>query len=510
MKNNAISPQNTTQSAEEIIARLQAQLLEKDQRIQTLQHQLHQALSARFGRKSEQQDSRQLDLQFDEALLTPDTMAIRDADESIHVPAHTRKKAGRKPLPADLPRVEVVYDIAEEDKTCACGHVLSHISNETSEQLEYIPAQVQVIVNVRKKYACKTCESTLKVAPLPAQILPKSIATPSLLAHIAISKYDDHLPLYRQEEILQRHHIDIARNTLGDWMIRVGEQVTPLIKLLHHDMLEYDVAFADETPLQVLKQPGKTAKQKSYMWVFNGGAPQRQSVIYHYAPSRASEVPLRFFEDYRGYLHADGYAGYLPLVATGRIKIVACFAHLRRKFYAITQSTQTEGLAHRAMRWITQLYGLEKRAREENASPELIKVLRQEKARPIIEEMQQWLQTHALKVPPKSPIGDAIHYALKQWPHFLHYLEDGRLEIDNNRSERAVKPFVIGRKNWLFAGNHQGAIAGANLLSLIETAKIHGLNPYHYLRYIFTHLPRAKTLEQLEALLPYHCKSVLN
>ncbi|MBY0544662.1 MAG: IS66 family transposase [Gammaproteobacteria bacterium] len=516
MENNDLSQKNTAQSAEEIVTKLRAELAQREQelaekkhRIQTLEHQLHQALTARFGRKSEQQDSHQLDFLFDEAILTKEQTAIREADESIHVPSHTRKKAGRKPLPADLLRVEVIHDITDGDKTCACGHELSHISNETSEQLEYIPAKVQVIVNVRKKYACKACESTVKTAPLPAQILPKSIATPSLLAHIAISKYDDHLPLYRQEEILQRHHIDIARNTLGDWMIRVGEQMTPLIKLLHHDMMEYDVAFADETPLQVLKQPGKTAKQKSTMWVFNGGAPDKKSVIYHYAATRASEVPLRFFEDYRGYLHADGYAGYLPLITTQRIKLVACFAHIRRKFYAITQSTQTEGLAHQAMKWITELYALEKKLRDENASPEPIKTIRHEKARPIIEQMHAWLQMHSLKSPPKSPMGEAISYTLKQWHHFLHYLDDGRLEIDNNRSERAVKPFVIGRKTWLFAGNHLGAIAGANLLSLIETAKIHELNPYDYLRYLFTHLPHAKTLEQLEALLPYHCKGVL-
>ncbi|MFN7096631.1 MAG: IS66 family transposase, partial [Gammaproteobacteria bacterium] len=498
-----------TQTAEDIIAVLQAQLAEKDQRIQTLQHQLHQALTARFGKKSEQQHNNQLELVFDETLQTKEQAAIREADESIHVPSHTRKKAGRKPLPADLPRMEVIHDIAEEDKTCVCGHMLCHISNETNEQLEYIPAKVQVIVNIRKKYACKACESTIKLAAMPAQIIPKSIATPSLLAHIAISKYDDHLPLYRQEEILQRHHIDIARNTLGDWMIRAGEAFTPLIKLLHHDIITYDVAFADETPLQVLKQPNKTAKQTSYMWVFSGGPPDKQAIVYHYAATRASVVPLRFFDDYQGYLHADGYAGYLPLIVTKPIKLVACLAHIRRKFYAITQSTQTEGLAHQAMKWITQLYTLEKALRDDNASTSVVMAARHEKAKPIIDEMYDWLLTHSTKAPVKSPIGDAIHYALKQWPHFLHYLGDGRLEIDNNRSERAIKPFVIGRKNWLFAGNHHGAIAGANIMSLIETAKIHGLNPYEYLRHVFTHLPFAQTLEQLEALLPYRCKSVV-
>lgn len=509
MKNKTILSNTTTQTAEEIIAALQAKLAEKDQRIEKLQHQLHQALTARFGKKSEQQDSNQLSLLFDEAALTKEQVAIRDADESIHVPSHTRKKSGRKPLPADLPRVEVIHDIAEEDKICACGCALTYISDETNEQLEYIPAKVQVIVNVRKKYACKACELTVKTAAMPAQIIPKSIATPSLLAHIAVSKYDDHLPLYRQEEILQRHNIDIARNTLGDWMIRTGDALTPLVKLLQHDIITHDVAFADETPLQVLKQPDKSAKQKSYMWLFAGGAPDKYAIIYHYGNTRASDVPLRFFQDFEGYLHVDGYSGYLPLLATTRVKIVACLAHIRRKFYAITQSTKTEGLAHQAMKWITQLYQLEKTLRDDNAAFDIIKSTRLEKAAPILNDMHDWLQVQNMKVPAKSPIGEAIHYTLKQWPHLLHYLDDGRLEIDNNRSERAIKPFVIGRKNWLFAGNHHGAIAGANLMSLIETAKAHGLNPYDYLRHVFTHLPHAHTLEQLEALLPYHCKSVL-
>jgi len=516
MKKSDISTIEQINPPPEVMTQWQQLLAEKDgyikkqqDEIRDLQYKLHQALKGRFGRQSEKQDSNQLELLFDEATLTPQQVAIRDADESIHVPSHTRKKAGRKPLPANLPRVEIIHDIAETEKNCACGHALCCIGDERSEQLEYIPAKVQVIVNIRKKYACKACEETIKIAAMPAQIIPKSIATPSLLSHIAIAKYDDHLPLYRQEEILQRYDIDIARNTLGDWMIRVGDALTPLIKLLHHEIITYDIAFADETTLQVLAQPGKTAKQKSYMWLFAGGAPDRQSIVYHYGGTRASDVPLRFFNDFEGYVHTDGYGGYLPLMAKNKIKIVACLAHIRRKFFAITQAVETEGLAHQAMKWITVLYQLEKTLRDENASPEIVKAKRQEKAKPIALEMGEWLQTHAARTSNKTPIGDALHYALKQWPHFMLYLDDGRLEIDNNRSERAIKPFVIGRKNWLFAGNHHGAIASANILSLIETAKVHGHNPYDYLRHVFTYLPHAKTLEQLDALLPWHCKGVL-
>lgn len=526
MKSQTILTENMNDNSLGIIEELQQLLAEKDKiileketaleqqrsTISDLHYRLHQALKGRFGRKSEKQDStvEQLELEFvfDEAqpvLVEP----LKKADDCINVPAHQRKKSGRKPLPADLPRIEVFHDIDDTEKTCACGSPLCHIGDERSEQLDFIPAKVQVIVNVRKKYACKACEETIKIAPAPAQMIPKSIATPGLLSHIAISKYDDHLPLYRQEEILLRHGVDIARNTLGEWMIRSGEAIEPLIKLLHHEIISYDRAFSDETPLQVLKQPGKTAKQKSYMWVFSGGPPERYSIIYHYGNTRSSQVPLRFFEDFKGYLHTDAYSGYLPLVTTGKVKIVGCLAHIRRQFFAITQTVNTEGLAHIAMKWITALYRIEDRCREEKASIAQIKAYRNEKARPIVQEMGTWLKAQISKVPAKSPIGKALYYAIEQWPNFSRYLEDGRLEIDNNRSERAVKPFVVGRKNWLFAGNHRGAIASANLYSLIETAKAHGLNPYDYLRHVFTHLPNAKTLEQLEALLPFNCKSVV-
>jgi transposase len=319
---------------------------------------------------------------------------------------------------------------------------------------------------------------------MPKQILPKSIARPSLLAHIAVSKYDDHLPLYRQEEILQRYDIDIARNTLSDWMIRVGDALTLMIKLFHHEIIDYNVAFANETPLQVLIQPNKTAKQKSSMWVFSGGAPEKRCVIYHYDSSRGSSVPIRFFEDfseyipeilrnamfmtqefflrfddlnaangysigkfqssnlgkkrksetsileYLGYIHADRYAGYLPLLTGGKIKIVACLAHIRRKFFAITQSVKTEGLAHEAMTFMTKLYAIEKALHERSETAETIKSIRAEQSKPLMDEMYDWLTRHVNKVPRKMPIGDAIHYAIKQWPHLMNYLEDGRLEID--------------------------------------------------------------------------------
>lgn len=492
---------------EKIILEKNEIIAAKEAEIKRLEHQLHQALQARFASRSEKQaHTAELAVQFDEASTPQNTVEIQESDESIHSPAAVpKKKTGRKPLPANLPRIEIVHDISESEKICECGSALCCIDAEKSEQLEYIPAMVRVIVNKRLKYACKNCTSTIKTAVMPQQIIPKSISTPSLLSHIAVSKFDDHLPLYRQEEILQRYQIDIARNTLSHWMIRLGDALLPLIKLLAHEITDYDIAFSDETPLQVLKHPEKTAKQKSYMWVFSGGAAEKQVVFYHYASSRASSVPIHFFEDFTGYLHVDGYSGYLPLLMGKKIKLVTCLAHIRRKFFAITQSTKTEGLAHQAMQWITQLYTIEKDLRENTADFDKVKAVRQEKSKPILDAMHIFLLQNVNKVPKKMPIGEAIQYALNQWPHLQHYLEDGRLAIDNNLSERAIKPFVIGRKNWLFAGNVRGAIAGAHIFTLIETAKLHKKNPYDYLCHVLTCLPTADTLEKLEALLPWHC-----
>jgi len=485
-----------------------SEIKNQQDKIHDLQYKLIQALKYRFAPKSEKQvdTTQQLSLldTFDEPAVTTEQLAIREADASIYEPTKPRSVPKRKPLPQALPRVEVVQDIPVAEQVCTCGCALTYIGDERSEKLEYIPAKVQVIVHVRKKYACKSCEDTIKTAPVAPALLPKSIATPSLLSHIAVAKYDDHQPLYRQEEILQRHGIDIARNTLGDWMIRTGDAITPLITLMRDDILSHDVALADETPLQVLARPGKSAKAKSYMWLFIGGPPDKQAIIYHYGQSRDGDVPLRFLRGFSGYLHTDAYSGYLPLVATGKVNIVACLAHIRRKFFALTQTIKTEGLAHQAMAYITELYAIETQLREQNADIQTIYATRQTHAKPIVDTMGAWLKANITKVPPKSPIGAAMQYALNCWPNFSRYLDDGRLHIDNNQSERAIKPFVIGRKNWMFCGNTRGAIASANLFSLIETAKAHGHNPYNYLNHVFTQLPLVKTTEQLQALLPYH------
>lgn len=513
-------------SKEEIIEILQSFLNKKDalinqqaeiinkqsEKINDLHHQLKQAIQSHYGKKSEKLsniENQQYNL-FDEADLPKNVDAVTKENEEITIASYTRKKTGRKPLPKDLPRKQVIHDLPESEKICECGCQLTHITDEKSEQLEIIPAEIYVIENIRRKYACKSCELTIKTAKMPAQIIPKSIATPSLLAHVAVAKVDDHLPLYRQEEIFQRNGIDIPRMTLSLWMIKLGEATQPLINLMQDIINDYDIAYADETPVQVLKEKNRKASQKSFMWVFTGGAPDKRCYLYHYAQCRAASVPYYILENFQGYLHSDGYSAYQALFVTKPIKGVACFAHVRRKFVEITKVTTENGLAHEAVGIIAKLYAIEKFVKEENFSSDKIKQHRLEKATPILDELHQWLCLNKTKVPPKSPIGKAIDYALRRWPYLTTYLQDGRLEIDNNRTERAIKPFAVGRKNWLFAGNEKGATATAHLYSLIETAKAHGLNPFEYLRFIFTKLPLAVSIGDYEALMPYNCRHLLS
>lgn len=267
--------------------------------IEALRHKLHLALSRTYSKKSEQA-SGQIEL-FDEI----ECPVPEEEPETTKVPAHTRTKPKRKPLPKDLPRVQVVHDLTDEEKNCDCGAAKACIGEDKSEQLEFIPAQVRVIENVRLKYACKACQSGVAIAPLPKQPIPKSMATAGLLAHVVVSKYADHLPLYRQEKILERMGIDIPRHTLCDWVMKTAEVLQPIVKCLQDNINQYDVAYADETPVQVLKHPNKPPTAKSYMWLYMGGPPDKFSVVYDYQSGRGGEHPKAFLQDFKGYLHSD-------------------------------------------------------------------------------------------------------------------------------------------------------------------------------------------------------------
>lgn len=458
----------------------------------------------RFGASSEVGDH-QARL-FDEAEGHQDESVPEalEASDLIEVPAHSKRKPKRKPLPADLPRVVVNHDLDDADKVCACGGEMHVIGEKISEQLDVIPPQVYVLEHHRPTYSCGKCDESIKTAPLPPQPIPKSMASPGLLAHVAVAKYADGLPLYRQSKQFERLGIDLPRNTLASHMIKVGELINPLIEQLTQHMLGYDLIGMDETPVQVLKEPGKVAQSQSYMWVMKGGPPYQPVVAYHYAPTRAQSVPEQLLTDFKGYLQTDGYAGYHAVLKREAIVGLGCWAHVRRKFMdakkALPKAQQNKGnRVQQALAFIGQLYQLERTIGA--LEPEEKRQRRQADAVVILDRFKTWLDKQS--VPPKTLLGKAIVYARNEWPRLTVYTTDGRLNIDNNLVENAIRPFAIGRKNWLFCDSQSGARASANLYSLIETAKANGINDYAYLKYIFAQLPTATTDDAVQALLPW-------
>lgn len=489
-----------------LVKKLESENQQYKHQVLTLQEQLNLAIARRYAASSEKISADQLRL-FDEAELDTgmDVPTDECEDDSITVPEHNRRKSGRKKLPDTLPRVDVVHELPEDERVCPHdGAILSEIDEEVSEQLDIIPASIRVLRHIRKKYAC-SCGQCIKTAKLPTQVIPKSLASPGLLAHIAVSKYQDALPLYRQETILRRIGVELSRATLANWMIKTGALVKPVINLLRDHLLAYDILQMDETTVQVLKEPGKTAQSKSYLWLQKGGPPGQPVVLYDYDPGRGAQVPMQLLEDFKGYLQTDGYAGYNAVVASNNLIHVGCMAHARRKFSDAVKAqgrNKKRGKAHRGLALIQKLYQIEQKARKQQLSPEQRYVLRQKQAQPVLDVIRNWLDESLPQIPPSSMTGVALNYLNNEWNKLIAYLKDGRLEIDNNGAENAIRPFVVGRKNWLFSTSVKGVKASANLYSLVETAKANGLEPYAYLRYLFAKLPDAESLEDFEALLP--------
>jgi transposase len=496
-----------TASLKQIITSQQQQIDHLQEMLRLLQNEL-------FGRKSERHpavDKHQLPL-----FTPPEPVKPVADDEPIEVKGHRRKKRGRKPLPANLPRIEVVHDISDEDKRCACGAALSRIGEETCEKLDHIPAKIRVIRHIRPKYACRSCEGvddtgpTVRIAPVPVSLIPKSNATEGLLAHIAVAKFADGLPLYRQQKIFKRLGVDLPRATLANWMCLAAERCGPLMDLLVQEIRSGPLINIDESPLQVLKEPGRSNTTKSFMWVFCGGPLKAPVVLYQYHPTRSGQTALKFLDGYQGYIQTDGYSGYDHLDKLPDITHLGCLVHVRRKFKDVVKARKkhrgkqaaTRGLADEALDFIAALYRIESQARTQELGDDEIRHLRQHKARPILDQFKVWLDVHHPQVPPKSLLGKAIQYALNQWDRLVVYTTAGFLKPDNNVAENAIRPFVLGRKNWLFAGAPRGAHASAAFFTLIETAKANGLEPYAYLRCLFSKLPLTHEQNALRELLP--------
>jgi transposase len=504
------------QNLQELLLEAQSLLIEKERLltkneaiISTLLEQLKLARHQNFSPTSEKQSPQQGEL-FDEAEHLVDSEPSQDGcvedEKSTESTTPTKKKKrGRSVLPAHLKRVDIIHDLEASEKFCPHdGQPLHKIGEEVSEQLEIIPAKVRVIRHRRFKYACRCCEQSIHTANMPKQAFPKSNASAGTLAYIAVSKYQDALPLYRLENIFKRSKVHIPRNTMANWMIKLGGEIfTPLINLMRDRLLEQALIHYDETTYQVLKEAGKTAQSKSYMWVGLAGEQGKRVVLFDYAPTRAGSVPTSLLDDFGGYLVTDDYAGYNAVCKKNGITRVACWAHARRKFNDVLKIQKVKtGKAQVAMNYIGKLYRIEKQCAELSNKERLTS--RQKESSIIISEMRAWLDKSLLQSPKQSKLGVALHYLNNNWSRLVEFLTDSIIPLDNNAAENAIRPFVIGRKNWLHSCSVKGAHASAAIYSIIETAKANGLDPYGYLKYIIEQLPLAESLEQIEALLPWN------
>ena len=480
-------------------------LIEKrDALISVLEEKLRLADIARFAVKSEKVSPDQLGI-FDEAGAQKSVEEEENSSaEATTVKSYQRSAKPRVSIPEDLPREEIIYDLPEADKICPHdGATLECIGSDDHEQLDIIPAQVKVLRHKRLKYACPCCKEHIATASKPKQPIEKSIASPGLLAHVAIQKYADALPLYRQSEIFKRAGVALDRTNLANWMIKCGQLVQPLINLIQEHIQRQPVIHLDETRVQVLKEPDRKAQNQSYMWMM-GSFSEPRAVIFHYSPTRNQSVPLDLLSNSTQAIMVDGYEGYENACKTYSIDRLGCWAHARRKFVEAqkAQSKGKTGKPDMALSFIQKLYAIERQTSD--LPPDKRLEIRQQQSKPIIDKFKVWLDKHLLTTTPQSVLGKALSYTCNQWQRLTCYLNNGEYPMDNNPAENAIRPFVVGRKNWLFSNSQTGANASANLYSLIETAKLNTLNPHSYLQHIFQQLPQAGSLEDIEELLPWN------
>lgn len=473
------------------------QLTNERHKVELLEEQVRLLLHKRFGASSERDMHPGQQSLFNEVEAEADLESPVD-DDVVVVAAHSKRKPGRKPLPAHLPRVVVRHDLADEDKICACGNPLHCIGAETSEQLDIIPEEIYVIHNICPKYACRQCdEAGVTTAPIPTRIIPKSNVTPGLLAYVATGKYVDGLPLHRMEKIFDRLGYQLSRRTMANWMIQLAGILAPVMEGLQTQLRQSRVLQMDETRVQVLDEPNS----QSYMWVTISGGTDPPVVCYAYEPTRGGDVPIRILDGFTGALVTDGYAGYNAVAKGNQVVHAGCMAHVRRKFDEALklQGKQRTGRAQLALSKIKKLYAIEAGIKTHSADDK-VKV-RQDKARPVMQELRAWLDQCLQDVAPKTTLGKALRYMHGEWDRLLPYLDDGNIPIDNNRCENAIRPFVVGRKAWLFAKSTRGANASATIYSIIESAKANQLEPYHYLRYLLTEIAAGN--RDYDAMLPH-------
>jgi len=479
-----------------LVTLLASELKNRDLKITDLKHQLAGHNRHRFGAKSESLDQLQLSLAEDEAIA----VAAETADIPEPEVGEPKNKPKRKPLPEHLERKEQV--LSPGDDCGKCGGSLKRLGEDVTEELEYVPGSFVVNKFIRPRMACSCCE-TIVQAPLPSRPIERGRPGPGLLAHVLVSKYADHLPLYRQSQIYGREDIELDRSTLADWVGKSTALLEPLADAIGKYVRQGQALFADDTPVKLLS-PGNKRTKSARVWAYvrderpwNGQAPP--GAWYQFTVDRKGEHPVRHLSKYKGWVHADGYAGFNGVFGEDRASEMACMAHIRRKFVDVQQS-QGSAIAEEAIKRIAALYAVEKEGR--GLPPDKRVSLRISKAKPVFDDLEVWLHTQLPKISSKSPLTKAIRYALARIPKTRPYLDNGFLELDNNICERAMKPVAIGRKNWMFAGSERGGKAMAIAFTLIETAKLNGVDPQAWLTDVLNRIADHK-ITKLDELMPW-------
>lgn len=466
--------------------------------IEKLQHQLAGHNRHRFGSKSESLDQLSLTFEEDEQIAAS-AKAQTDPMPAVQEDKPPRQHS-RKPLPDHLDRQEHVLSPGEQ---CShCGGTLKTLGEDVTEELEYVPGRFVVNRIVRPRKACADCE-TFAQSPQPTRPIERGRPGPGLLAHVLVSKYADHLPLYRQSQIYARDGVDLERSTLSDWVGRSSALLEPLAEAIGRIVRQGEAVFADDTPVK-MQAPGQKKTRTARVWTYvrderpwSGQSPP--CAWYQFTVDRKGEHPTNHLSGYKGWIHADGYSGFNGLFSDSKAREMACMAHVRRKFVDV-HAAQGSAVAEEAIRRIAKLYAVEKQAR--GKSPEERAALRQDKAKPVFEELEQWPHDQLPRISGKSPLAKAIRYALGRLPKARAYLDHGYRELDNNAAERAVKPVAIGRKNWMFAGSEGGGKAMAIAFTLIETAKLNGVDPQAWLSWVLEHIADHK-INRLDELMPW-------
>ena len=482
----------------EMAARLMTQLRHQGALLEKLTHENALLKRMKFAAQSERFNPEQKSLLEDE--IEADLAAVAseiDALQQGHTAAspQEKKQPKRLPLPTNLPRREIRHE--PESSTCRCGCQMKRIGEDVAEKLDYVPGVFRVERHIRGKWACAQCE-TIVQAPVAAHVIDKGIPTTGLLAQVLVAKYADHQPLYRQEAIFGRAGLAIPRSTLAQWVGTCGVRLQPLVDALKAQMLQHRVLHADETPVQMLK-PGNGKTHRAYLWAYAPGAfEDLKAVVYDFCESRAGEHARAFLGDWRGSLTCDDFSGYKALIASG-VTEVGCLAHARRKFFDLHAANKSQ-IAEFALEQFAKVYAVEREATEISADER--KAIRQHHTQPMLDALHEWMLLQRQKVPEGSATAKALDYSLRRWVALTRFVDDGQLPIDNNWIENQIRPIALGRSNWLFAGSLRAGQRAAAVMSLIQSARMNGHDPYAYLKDVLTRLPTHKA-SQIEELLPH-------